>query len=209
MPNGFDLTGGAFDIRSSLGYPGSTGSGNDIAPLGNYSRPRISVYLKRNGTLLVLTYAETELLLAEAKARGWNVPGTAAEHYKNGVLAAISTLSQLDASASISPTAAEEFIVANPLDQSSLTNSLKMINTQYWLATGTVFNFMETWHNWKRTGYPALTPVKYPGNVTNGVIPRRMIYLQTEIINNKNNYTEAVSRLSGGDELTSRIWWDK
>jgi hypothetical protein len=209
LPNGYDLSGGDFDIRNSPGYPGPTGTGNDIAPLGNFSRPRISVYLKRDGTLMVLTYAETELLLAEAKARGWNVPGTAAEHYRNGVVAAMTSLAQLDASATIPVATAETFAAANPLDESSLDASLEMINTQYWLATGSMFNFMETWHNWRRSGYPQLTPVIYPGNVTNGVIPRRMIYLQTEVINNTNSYTEAVSRLAGGDELTSRVWWDK
>jgi hypothetical protein len=209
MPNGYDLTGGPFDIRSSVGYPGSTGTGNDIAPLGKYSRPRIGTYLKRDGTLFVLTYAETELLLAEAKARGWNVPGTAAEHYNNGVVAAITSLSQLDPSATIPVAEAQAFAAANPLDESSLEASLKEINTQYWIATGSMFNFLETWFNWKRSGYPQLTPVNYPGNVTGGVIPRRMIYLQTEVINNKANYSEAVTRLTGGDLLTGRVWWDK
>ena len=209
LPNGFDLSGGPFDIRNSNTFPGPTGSGNDIAPLGNYSRPRISVYLKRAGTLIVLTYAETELLLAEARARGWNVPGTVEGHYNNGVLAAMATMSQLDASAAIPTTISQNYLTANPLNVSSLEASLRMINTQYWIATGSMFNFMETWHNWRRSGYPQLTPVNYPGNVTNGVIPRRMIYLQTEIINNGDNYSQAVARISGGDELTGRVWWDK
>jgi hypothetical protein len=209
LPNGFDLTGGPFDIRSYSGYPGPTGSGNDIAPLGRFSRPRISVYLKQNGTLMVLTYAETELMLAEAKARGWNVPGTAAEHYRNGVVAAMASMAQLDASATISNADAMAYVNANPLDESSLEKSLELINKQYWLATGTMFNFLETWYNWKRSGYPVLTPVNFPGNVTNGRIPRRMPYLQTEMVNNKTNLAEAVSRLQGGDDLTSRVWWDK
>jgi hypothetical protein len=209
LPNGYDLTGGPFDIRSALGYPGPTGTGANQAPLGRYSRPRISVYLKQNGTLMVLTYAETELLLAEAKARGWNVPGTAAEHYHNGVVAAMTSLAQMDASAAIPAATATAFATANPLNTTSLEASLEMINRQYWLATGTMFNFLETWHNWRRTGYPQLTPVNFPGNITNGQIPRRMVYLQTEIINNKTSYTEAVSRLQGGDELVSRVWWDK
>lgn len=180
LPNGYDLNGGATDVRKAPGYPGATGAGDDVAPLGNYSRPRISVYLKKAGTLMVLTYAETELLLAEAKVRGWNVPGTAADHYKNGVVAAITSLAQLDASATVSAATAQAFAAANPLDVSSTEASLKAINTQYWLETGSTFNFIETWMNWRRSGYPQLTPVNYPGNVTNGQIPRRMIYLSTE-----------------------------
>jgi hypothetical protein len=84
-----------------------------------------------------------------------------------------------------------------------------MINNQYWAATGTGFNFIEAWFNWKRSGYPKLVPVNYPGNVTNGTIPRRMIYLSTEILNNPVNYKAAVARLPGGDALTGRVWWDK
>ncbi|MBO9640251.1 MAG: SusD/RagB family nutrient-binding outer membrane lipoprotein [Siphonobacter aquaeclarae] len=212
LPNGFDLAGGATDIRSSAGYPGASpaADGNDApAPLGKYSRPRISVYLKRAGTLVVLSYAEVELLLAEAKVRGWNVSGTAADHYKNGVVAAMTSLSQLDASATVSASDATAWVTANPLDVSSTEASLKAINTQFWVATGSMFNFIEAWSNWRRSGYPALTPVNYSGNVTNGTIPRRMIYLASEILNNKAAYTEAVGRLSGGDLLTSRVWWDK
>ncbi|GAB3331811.1 SusD/RagB family nutrient-binding outer membrane lipoprotein [Larkinella ripae] len=209
LPNGYDLTGGARDIRQAAGYPGATGTGNDVAPLGKYSRPRISVYLKRNGTLEVLTYAQTELLVAEAKVRGWNVPGTAAEHYANGVTAAITSLAQLDATAAIPTATATAFVAAHPLTTSSTEASLRDINTQYWLATGTYFDFVETWINWRRSGFPTLTPVNYPGNITNATIPRRMIYLSTEIINNRASYTEAVGRLTGGDLLTSRVWWDK
>ncbi|GLU51841.1 hypothetical protein Dfri01_13020 [Dyadobacter frigoris] len=209
LPNGFDLIGGATDITKSAGYPGATGTGNDVAPLGKYSRPRISVYLKRGGTLEVLTYPGTELLLAEAKARGWNIPGTAADHYKNGVVGGMTTLTQLDASAAISAATATAFADAHPLDVSSLDASLKMINTQYWIVTGTTFDFMENWSNWRRSGYPVLTPVNYPSNVTNATIPRRMIYLSTEIITNGTSYTDAVGRLSGGDKLTGKVWWDK
>jgi hypothetical protein len=67
----------------------------------------------------------------------------------------------------------------------------------------------ECFANWRRSGYPALTPVDYPGNVTGGTIPRRFTYPQSEASANAANYSDAVSRLSGGDKMTSRIWWDK
>ncbi len=209
MPNGYDLLGGATDISKSPGYPGGTGTGADYAALGNYSRPRTNVYLKLGGSILVFTYAETELLLAEAKVRGWNIQGTAQQHYANGVTGALQSFTQLDAQTSISPASISSYLNANPLDVSTVDNSLQMINTQYWIATGTTFNFIENWFNWKRSGYPALTAINYPGNVTMGTIPRRMIYLSTEILTNPVNYKAAVARLPGGDVLTSRVWWDK
>jgi len=156
-----------------------------------------------------MTYAETEFLLAEAKVRGWNITGTAATHYANGVTAALQSLAQLDQTGKIAQATIDSYVSNNPLNESDEQNSLNAINTQYWLATGTNFNFIESWLNWKRSGYPVLTPVNYPGNTTNATIPRRMIYLSTEILNNTSNYKEAVSRLNGGDILTARVWWDK
>jgi hypothetical protein len=208
LPNGYDLTGGTFDIRKRSDYPGGTGSGTDVAPLGNYSRPRLAVYIQRNAPNFLLTYAETELLLAEAATRGWSVGANAATHYANGVSGAMLSLSQFnstDAASKISQTTIDAYVLANPLG----STPLKQINEQYWLETCTTFNFIEGWNNWRRSGYPELTPVNYPGNVTNGTIPRRMIYPATEISNNPAGYASGVASLTGGDLLTSRVWWDK
>ncbi|EDM34835.1 hypothetical protein PBAL39_03025 [Pedobacter sp. BAL39] len=208
LPNGYDLLGGATDIRNATGYPGATGSGSDLAPLGKYSRPVTAIYLKLDGANFIMTYAETELLLAEASMRGWAVSGTADQHYQDGVSAALESMSQLDIQATITPSKITAYLSRHPLDTQDLETALRMINTQYWLVTGTTFNFIETWFNWRRSGYPLLQPVRYPGNNTNGTIPRRMIYLSTEILNNTDNYTAAVARMQGGDALTSRVWWD-
>lgn len=209
MPNGFDLLGGATDIRKYIAYPGSTGTGTDIAPLGKYSRPVTATYLKLGGPNFVMTYAESELLLAEARVRGWNVSGTAASHFSNGVRGALQSLAQFDVQATIESSKTETYVNSLQLSVNDTEKALEMINTQYWLATGTTFNFIENWFNWKRSGYPVLKAVNYPGNVTGGTIPRRMIYLSTEILNNTDNYKAAVARLPGGDVLTGRVWWDK
>ncbi|KIO74737.1 hypothetical protein TH53_24690 [Pedobacter lusitanus] len=209
LPNGYDLSGGTYDISKYAGYPGGTGQNSDFAPLGKYSRPRTAVYLKLGGPNFIMTYAETELLIAEAQLRGWNVPGTAAGHYANGLRGALQTMAQMDKLAAIPEQAINDYVTKHPLDESSSQKAFEMINTQYWITTGTTFNFIESWLNWKRSGYPLLTPVNYPGNVTGGTIPRRLIYLSTEVLNNTDNYRAAVARLQGGDVLTSRVWWDK
>ncbi|WP_022823827.1 SusD/RagB family nutrient-binding outer membrane lipoprotein [Hymenobacter norwichensis] len=206
LPNGYDLTGGAFDIRKRADYPGPTGTGADVALLGNYSRPRASVYIKQNTPAFLLTYAETEFLLAEAASRGWSVGANAATHYANGLRGAMQSLAQLDAAATVPAATIDAFVVANPL---RTTNALQQINEQYWLEASTTFNFFEGWFNWRRSGFPILVPVNYPGNVTNATIPRRIIYPTTENSNNPNGYQAAVANLSGGDQLTSRVWWDR
>ncbi|WPQ62610.1 SusD/RagB family nutrient-binding outer membrane lipoprotein [Chitinophaga sancti] len=211
MPNGYDLNGGTTDITNRSDYPGATAaatSDDSPAPLGKYSRPTNALYRNYSGPEFVLTYAETELLLAEAAARGWSVGGTAVSHYAAGVTASMQSLATFSSDATISTTVATLFIAANPLDVTSTTASIKQINEQLWVTEGTLMNFIEAWNNWRRSGYPVLTPVVYTGNFTGGTIPRRIPYQSTENSTNPSGYASGVSSLSNGDTYTSRIWWD-
>jgi hypothetical protein len=205
MPNGYDLGEGATNIARAPGYPGATGTGTDIAVLGGYSRPRISIYLQTNAPIITISAAETEFLLAEAAFRGWAVGESAATHYANGVAAALNGMVQIGASAAIGANTVATYVASNPL---IVGQELKMINEQYWANENATFSFIECWSNWRRSNFPVLTPVVYTGNVTNGTIPRRMIYPSTEKTANGTNYLSAVATLTGGDFLTSRVWWD-
>jgi hypothetical protein len=107
--------------------------------------------------------------------------------------------------AGISPAAVTTYLTANPYNPA---DALNQINTQYWIAT--FMDEYEGWANWRRSSFPALTPIaNYPLNATNGTIPRRFTYSQGEASTNPTNYAAAVSGLSNGDKMTSRIWWDK
>jgi len=195
MPNGKDLSGIAGrDVRQDASY----------TTFPAYSSPNPAM-IKKDGVTFILTYAESELLLAEAAQR-WGVGGSASTHYASGLSASITFLSQYDASLAISGTVADAYAAANPY---VAANGLEMINTQYWLHTCTMLDFYETWSNWRRSGFPALTPVVYPGNATNGTIPRRFPYPVEEAAKNNANYKAASSAVPGGDNLTGRVWWDK
>ena len=210
LPNGYDLNGGATDITKSSGYPGGTGTGADATPIGKYSRPKTALYGNFNGPVFVVTYAQTELLLAEAALRGYSVGGTAAEHYSNGVEGAVLSLAPFGTGAVIDPVDAADYAAANPLNVSTTDASLKMINEQYWATSGALMNFAEAWNNWKRSGYPVLTPVVASGNFSNGAIPRRQPYPTTESTLNPASYKAAVGRLEGGqDTWSAKVWWDK
>ena len=211
MPNGYDQNGGATDISTSPGYPGASGSvgGKSLNPVGKYSRPTTTVYIPLNTPGFVLTYAQTEYLLAEAAARGWNVGSTASVHYANGLSAALQTYGTLSSTAAISSGTAAAYAAAHPLDISSQANSLAQINTEYWATVGTLLDFVETWTNWRRSGYPVLTPVNYTGNFSGGAIPRRQQYPITEAATNPANYKVAAAAITGGDLFNSRVWWDK
>ncbi len=206
MPNGYDLRGLATDITKSPNYPGSTGTGGDISLIGKYSRPT-AIYRDRDAPVFILTYAETQFLLADAATRGFTVPGTASSYYAAGLQGAIVTMGKFGGG-SISSSAASGFASANPLDVSSTPAALKMINTQIWATTGLFANFVESWNNWKRTGYPVLTPVNYSGNFSGGQIPRRQLYPASESTTNPTNLVNAISNM-GGDTWVNPVWWDK
>jgi hypothetical protein len=193
LPNGFDDSG---DANTSITtQPGWLGS------LDRYVQPA-TLLVNYTAPSFILTYAESEFLLADAAAR-WGI-GDAATHYHNGVVAAITELSAYGAHGSIEKSVAEDYYNAHPYDAA---HGLEMINTQFWAAT--FFNDYEAWSNWRRTGYPALTPVNYHGNASNGQIPRRMAYPVTEKQSNSTNYNAAVAAsLPGGDNISGRVWWD-
>jgi len=152
--------------------------------------------------VFLMTYAEVELLKAEAAVRGWH-SGDAAAHYANGVRAAMQYLALYGAAAEIADADIDEYLTANPYDASE---GLKMINEQIWAAV--LLNEYEAYANWRRTGIPELTPVNYRGNESGGQIPRRLRYRQQEQVANPTNYSAAISA-QGPDEFTTRMWWDK
>lgn len=68
------------------------------------------------------------------------------------------------------------------------------------------FTGIEAWSDYRRTGYPHLVPG--PTNVNDGKIPSRLPYPLSEQSLNQNNYHEASQRI-GGDDMNSRMWWQK
>ena len=193
QPGGYDPpnSGSPNDLVKAPGWPGDQ---------NNYSVVNRYTYARLDAPAFFLTCGETQLLLAEAAQRGW-IGGSPALYYSGGVRAAMQQLA-LQAGAGPSNALITGWLSAHPYD-----GSLRQINDQYWVA-----GFMdenECFANWRRSGYPILNSVNYPGNVTGGTIPRRFTYPQDEASTNTANYNTAVSRLSGGDKMTSRVWWDK
>ena len=194
LPNGYDQNGGSTDVSQAPGYSGS---------INNFSTIRADIFLKLDGPTFLVTYAQDELLLAEAAKRGWNVGANAQAHYNNGVTAAMQQLAQYNSTAVVSNAEITTYLSANPYVDA---NGYAMINTQYWAAN--FLDWYEAWANWRRSGFPVLTPVNYPGNATNGQIPRRMLYPTSEASSNGVNYQEAISR-QGVNTFTTKVWWDK
>jgi len=92
--------------------------------------------------------------------------------------------------------------IANPEVAVGANNfTLENLINQKYIA---LYHQLETWTDWRRTGYPTLSPVK--GNA----VVRRMVYPQSERLYNNENlrtadgYTEITSSF-----IFSEMWWDR
>ncbi|MDO1444707.1 SusD/RagB family nutrient-binding outer membrane lipoprotein [Rhodocytophaga aerolata] len=149
----------------------------------------------------LVTYAQTQLLLAEAVVRGW-VTGDAAALYTNGIKAHMEQLSAY-ADAAVPATSIDAYLAANPFDPAK---ALEQINTQYWVAS--FLNGPEAFANFRRSGFPNLPPNPLRNDIDSEDFIRRLTYPDAELSVNSGNYQEAVSR-QGLDRLDTRVWWDK
>lgn len=153
------------------------------------------------------TYAESELLKAEAVIRGW-IGGDAGAHFHNALRASCQHTSLYPGAPAITEPEIADFIDANPFP-ANFDDQMRVIHEQMWVNF--YLNGAEAYANYRRTGYPELVPfttLEWYTSGTGGVMPRRFFYPEFEAINNPVNYQEALSRLGGTDDWLKRVWWD-
>jgi hypothetical protein len=173
-------------------------------------RPQINnAFLKGNAPGILMSYAEVQFLLAEAKARwGADISGSSAEtHYKNGISGAMNLLSLYEITA-IPATEVNNYINAHPFP-ADLEAALKVINEQLWVLHFN--NPPEAYANWRRSGYPVLQPSVAYGAITveSQTIPRRLNYPMAEASYNTKAFNDAIALMGGSDNWNAKVWWDK
>ncbi|MEO5999085.1 MAG: SusD/RagB family nutrient-binding outer membrane lipoprotein [Chitinophagaceae bacterium] len=173
-----------------------------VASLYDYSQVNLKTILKVDAPEYHVTFAETQLLLAEAVVRGW-ATGTSSDLFQSGIRAHMQQMAEYDASATVAEADIQTYLTANPLVPAT---ALEQINTQYWVAS--FMNGSETWANFRRSGFPALTKNPYPGSEITGSFIRRMPYPDSETITNLANLNTAITA-QGKNDLNTAIWWDK
>jgi hypothetical protein len=192
MPLGFDNTTISTAFRAS-----------NLVSLNDYSQLDRTRLAGLNAPSFLVTYAQTQLLLAEASFRNWTI-GTPGTFYSNGIRAHMQQFVGYGASSVITDAAINTFVAANPL---TVGKQLEEINTQYWVASFLIGP--ETWANFRRSGFPNLTPNPFPGkDLKTEPFIRRLTYTDAELNVNKTNVQAAIAR-QGADIMDTRIWWDK
>jgi hypothetical protein len=195
---------------NQLGMPMGFDNGSIVAVAKTAGLPSFYAYSQIDRTrmggrfapVFLVTAAQTKLLLAEAVVRGW-AQGDAAALYKAAIEDHMKELSEYGPATAIAQADIDAYTAANPLDPA---RALEQINTQYWVAS--FLNAPEAFANFRRSGYPALTPNPYPGKEISGQFIRRLLYPDSELSVNGPNVQEAISR-QGPDNLDTRVWWDR
>jgi hypothetical protein len=168
-----DFSGYLNDLLNSSGDPRADVyfDGTDLGTL----------YGSANSPVYFMSYDELKFIEAELQFRNSNLVDAAAA-YNAAVEANLQrTVGSTAYAATVAKTAA--------------TITLQDIIVQKYIA---LFLNPETWSDWRRTGYPALTAP--PANVLNGALPRSLFYPSSEVRYNTNTPTNTT--------LTRRVWWD-
>jgi len=213
--NGQTVAVGSTDTAKQIGMPIGYDNGSivakatadGLASFYDYSQVDRRRMVKTSSPVFFVTASQTLLLLAEASFRGWIATGTAAQYFSDGIKANMDQMVTYDPGSAVSDAARDAYIAANPLTPGK---ELEQINTQYWISS--FLNGPEAFANFRRSGFPVLTPNPYgqPNNpdVPNGTFIRRLTYPTAELSVNTSNVNEAISA-QGADKLSTRVWWDK
>jgi hypothetical protein len=201
----------ADQIGMPMGYDNGTivarATADGLASFYDYSQVDRRRMAKSSAPMFFVTASQTNLLLAEARFRGWITTGSAAQYFSDGIKAHMDQLATYDAGSAIAPAARDAYIAAHPLVPG---RELEQINTQYWISS--FLNGPEAFANFRRSGFPSLAanPYGQPNNpdVPNGTFIRRIGYPTSELSVNTANVNAAISAM-GPDKLSTRLWWDK
>lgn len=183
------------DLLTDLSDPRLTHLFRTIPFSGGRRRPG-DFFASNDSPVRLGSYLEQLFIEAEARYRTGDLPG-AQTALENAVALSVDqvSLGQVEMSDVEAYIAAEVELTGNEADD------LNTIMTQKYIG---MFTTPEPWTDWRRTGYPALTPnpVGPTAANPNGEIPRRLIYPQSERLRNTNFPQPA-------PDMQTRFWWDE
>lgn len=182
----------------------------------NYAKILADPFKQTTGLVVFINAASVLLAEAEAYERGWIAGGTAAAElsYNAGVTASfgqwgLSAPTVYLAGAANYNTGTGAGAIGGACTVAGATavttTKLQRIWLQQWFAfypSGT-----QGWSNWRRTGFPAITPSSQASN-PGGQIPRRYTYGATDYSLNFAQVTAAAAAM-GGDTQDTKVWWDQ
>lgn len=189
-------------ISNYVGVPFGAASGY-LSQNTSYIGPSQIKKGEYNRSMILMTNAEVQFLLAEAKQRygaGVNLASTAQTYYENGVKESF----RLTGTTTAYGAATANTLLTSGLDLADWAASpdkLKAIWMQKWVALVN-YGGLEAWSEYRRTNFPN-TPASLSTSPT-ALRPVRLYYPQTELASNGAN----VNAQGSINVFTSRLFWD-
>jgi hypothetical protein len=171
------------------GYRGHK-NGDPAGPDATFSR--VGVYFGQDtASFTWLSYSQAKFMEAEARLVATGAASADAA-YREGIRANMEKMR-------VAAAAITTYLNARP-NLATVANPLAEIMREKYVAN---FLKFETWNDWRRTGYPILTPVT--GAMTAG-IPQRFPTPTSELIDNNANAT-GTGIPTGLAGMTTKVWW--
>jgi hypothetical protein len=189
-------------IANYVGVPFGVSSGY-LSQNTSYVGPSQIVKNEFNRPMILMTNAESQFLLAEAKQRygaGVNLPLTAQAYYEQGVKESF-RITGTTATYGTDPVSVLLISGIDLADWTASPDKLKAIWMQKWIAL-TNYSGLEAWSEYRRTNFPN-TPSSL-ATAANAPRPVRLFYPQAELASNGENVTAQ----GAIDVFSTRLFWD-
>lgn len=166
---------------------GDTTNANAVTPQADGSIKNTDYTYNGTAAIRMLTFAEYNFMRAEAAVYG--APGVAQDFFQAGIRASMTAVGV--------PTALiDAYVAANGTLAGAEQDQVRRIIEEKYIANYGVI--MESWSDWRRTGYPALN---FPVNALTSFTPRSLFYPQSEIDLNPNAPAQKA-------DMSERVFWD-
>ncbi|MFA5326350.1 MAG: SusD/RagB family nutrient-binding outer membrane lipoprotein [Prolixibacteraceae bacterium] len=216
-PAGAEILGGKLPSDTAA-YVGVDVSMDYSTMNADYNANKYSLLNKRYVTedacepRMILTYAEQQLIIAEARVIGWITTGTAQTYYQEGVKSALAAVMATKASyahgKAIDQTYIDSYFTGEAAFKSTTGDQLKQIWMQRY-----ILNFMQiaesSFYEYRRTGYPEfpINPATSLNENNKNGIPMRWLYPSSETNYNRENLIEALDRQYDGYDEVNKLMW--
>ena len=158
-----------------------------------------------------MTFAEQQLILAEAVIKGW-ISGSAKTYYEAGVKAALSDVMSRNASYAHGMPITQAYIDGYFTGEAEFKSSAPDQLKQIWLQRYILQFFQDSessFFEYRRNKYPVfpINPESSLNENNKNAIPMRWLYPGSETNYNRENLIEALaSQYEGYDEINKIMW---
>lgn len=161
---------------------------------------------------MMMTYAEQQLILAEARILGWITTGTAQDYYETGVKSALAAMMATKANYAHGKAIDQAYINGYFTGEAAFKTTTADQLKQIWMQRY-ILNFMQdaesSFYEYRRNKYPEfpINPSTSLNENNKNGIPMRWLYPGSETNYNRENLIDALDRqYEGYDEVNKLMW---